>query len=112
MAGTKSTTTTTTTTKTNVKTKRLTDLVAAPGKQLSSLEESVVRMHHGISVKPEATLTSHAVTKELGEEMEDIEIDAYVETGRIDSLGPIPADALAKQSNPKTAQIVDELKNK
>jgi hypothetical protein len=112
MAGTKSTTTTTTTTTKTTKTKRLTQLVAEPGKLLSSLEESVVRMHHGISIKPEAALTSNAVNLEVAEDMEDIEIDAYVETGRIEALGAVPKEGASKPQNDKTAKILDGLKDK
>ena len=112
MSRTKSTTTTTTSTTKTKKTERVKSLDPAPGKQLSSLEESVVRMHHGISVKPEATLTSNVVNKEIGEEMEEMEVDAFVETGRIDTLTPRPADGKAEKANQKTNRIVDGLKEK
>ena len=59
------TATTTTTKETTTETRRVKSLTPRSGKQLSSLEEAVVRMHHGVSVRAEAELSSNAVTDEL-----------------------------------------------
>ena len=43
-------------------TRRVTSLEPRAGTHLSSLEEAVVRMHHGVSVKPQALLQTNGVT--------------------------------------------------
>jgi len=107
------TTGTTTGTATSTKTQRVTSLEPRPGKQLTSLEEAVVRMHHGVSVRADATLSTNGVTDELMAKLLDIEVRAHVETGRIDALDDIPSDgAGGSPSSDRVARIVRELKEK
>lgn len=122
----KTTTTTTTATMTKglAKTKakdtlRVTSLepkTSKDGRQkvLTSLEEAVVRMHHGVSVKPQAQLPTNGVTDELMGQLFEMEVRAHVESGRIDALPDVPpAKAAARRSpNARTAKVVAELKKK
>ena len=96
-------------------TRRITSLVAKPGKVLSSLEEAVVRMHHGVSVKPQAQLPTNGVTDALMGEFFEMEIRAHTESGRIDDLPEIPEAARRSASTPanaRTRKLVEELKKK
>lgn len=97
-------------TTTKTKTQRVTSLEPRSGQQLTSLEEAVVRMHHGVSLRPEAELQSNGVTDELMGKLLEMELKAFVETGRIDDLDDIPEGA--QPGNDKTARIVQELKGK
>lgn len=127
----KTTTTTTTTSATattakapaNVKakdTRRITSLeprASQDGRQkvLTSLEEAVVRMHHGVSVKPQAQLPTNGVTDELMGQLFEMEVRAHVESGRIDGLPDVPAAKASvrrKAPNARTAKVVAELKKK
>jgi hypothetical protein len=103
-------TTTTTGTKTRLETQRVTSLEPRAGKQLTSLEEAVVRMHHGVSVRPDAGLPTNGVTDELMSKLLDIEVRAFEETGRIDDLDDIPAGETP--SSERVSRIVSELKRK
>lgn len=89
----------------------------ADGRQqvLSSLEEAVVRMHHGVSVKPQAQLPTNGVTDELMGQFFEMEVRAHVESGRIDALPDLPAAKVSAQRKPpneRTAKVVAELKKK
>ncbi|HEY4222731.1 MAG TPA: hypothetical protein VGO62_15350 [Myxococcota bacterium] len=75
---------------------------------LTSLEEAVVRMHHGVSVKAESELATNGTTDELMGQMFEMEVRAHVETGRIDGLPDVPAD----EKNARTQKLVAALKNK
>lgn len=113
------TTTTTTTSKTAAQTagqtRRLQSLEPREARQLSSLEEAVVRMHHGVSVRAEAELQSNAVTDELAAELLDREVDAHIATGRAEELPDVPVSALAGQkkkpaANAKSQKLISALK--
>jgi hypothetical protein len=106
MAREKSAVTSTTTTR---ETQRITSLEAREGKMLTSLEENVVRMHHGVSVKAEAQLPTNGVTEEVMGELLEMEVRAFEETGRADDLDDIPEGA---EENERTSRIVAELKKK
>ena len=93
------------TTKTQT-TRRVESLEPKKGKQLSSLEEAVVRMHHGVSVKSSAKLPSNGVNDEVMAQLFEIEVKSHVESGRIDDLPEIP------KKNAKTAKVVEKLKSK
>jgi hypothetical protein len=102
----KSTTATTTTTR---ETKRVSSLEPRDGQLLSSLEEAVVRMHHGVSMKSDARLPTNGVTEEVMTKLLEMEVRAFEETGRIDELDDVPDGA---EANERTARIVAELKKK
>ena len=109
------TTTTQSTEATTVKETRLVQsLEPAAGRQLSSLEEAVVRMHHGVSVKAEATLASNMVTDELATQLLDREVDAHIATGRAEELPDVPADERRADKKPvgndKTQKMLQALK--
>jgi hypothetical protein len=91
-------------------TRRVQSLEPKKGKSLSSLEEAVVRMHHGVSVKPSAKLPTNGVNDDVMAQMFEIEVKAHVETGRIDDLPDLPKKAAPK--NAKTAKVVEKLKKK
>lgn len=96
-------------------TRRITSLEPKGGKVLTSLEEAVVRMHHGVSVKPQAQLATNGVTDELMGQLFEMEVRAHVESGRIDELPDVPAgkrDGRARAQNARTAKVVAELKKK
>lgn len=105
----KSRTATTTTTR---ETRRVQSLEPKEGRMLSSLEEAVVRMHHGVSLRPEARLPTNGVTDEVMAQLLEMEVRAFEVTGRIDELDDIPADAEAGSANERTRRIVDELKKR
>lgn len=116
MARTKTSTSTTTTTTTTSKTetRRVTSTQPKAGRQLSSLEEAVVRMHHGVSLKPEAALVSNGVTEELATQLLDMEVDAHIATGRAEELPDVPADergaARKPVGNARSQKMADRLK--
>lgn len=96
-------------------TRRVTSLEPKGGKVLTSLEEAVVRMHHGVSVKPQAQLPTNGVTDELMAQLFEMEVRAHVESGRIDDLPDVPAgkrDGRVRSQNARTAKVVAELKKK
>ncbi|MCP4499841.1 MAG: hypothetical protein GY822_07755 [Deltaproteobacteria bacterium] len=111
MSGEKITTTTTETVdvekSTALKGKRLTSLSIRGDEQLSSTEESVLRMHHGISIAADATLATNGISDDLMNQLRDMEIKAFEATGRIDDLDDVPGDG-----NSTTARIVDKLAGK
>ena len=102
------TTTKTTTTTTEKLTKRVTSLDVKSGENLSALEESVVRMHHGISLTPEAPLATHGGTDEVMAQLLEMEVRAFEKTERVFDLEDIPQG----RSNAQTARIVDKLKSR
>jgi hypothetical protein len=112
MARSKTTTTTTTTTATE--TRRVQSLEPRAGAQLSSLEEAVVRMHHGVSVRAEADLATNAVTDTLAAQLLSIEVDAHIATGRAEELPDIPAEDRAHKAvgSDKTQKMLAALKQK
>jgi len=103
----KKTTTETVTTTTTTTTKRLSSLATKDDAQLTSAEEAVLRMHHGISVNPDAQLATNGVNDDLMAQLREMELKAFEATGRIDDLDDVPTD-----DNSKTASIVDKLKSK
>ncbi|MCC7072955.1 MAG: hypothetical protein IT383_16645 [Deltaproteobacteria bacterium] len=114
MARKTTTTTTGQTARTKAKatqTRRVTSLVPKGGAQLSSLEEAVVRMHHGVSVKASTPLATNGATDELMGQLFEMEVRAHVESGRIDELPDVPAGK-RKAANARTAKLVDRLKKK
>jgi hypothetical protein len=118
MARGKTTTTQSTTatagTTTAKETRRVTSLEPAAGRTLSSLEEAVVRMHHGVSVKAEATLATNMVTDALATQLLDREVDAHIATGRAEELPDVPADERRADKKPignaKTKKMLQALK--
>jgi hypothetical protein len=104
----------TATTTTTRETKRVTSLEPKKQKALTSLEEAVVRMHHGVSVKPQAQLPTNGVTDELMGQLFEMEVRAHVESGRIDTLPEVPATKSRAKApaNARTAKVVAELKKK
>ncbi|MCC7111965.1 MAG: hypothetical protein IT382_21905 [Deltaproteobacteria bacterium] len=114
MARKTTTTTTAQTARTKAKareTRRVTSLEPKSGAHLSSLEEAVVRMHHGVSVKAQAPLASNGATDELMGQFFEMEVRAHVESGRIDELPDVPAGK-RKGGNARTAKLVERLKKK
>ena len=103
----KKTTTETVTTTTTVQTKRLSSLATKDDAHLTSTEESVLRMHHGFSVSPDAQLATNSVNDEVKAQLLEMELKAFEATGRIGDLDDVPADG-----NAKTTSIVDKLKDK
>lgn len=116
MARSKTTTTTTTTTTAKTETRRVTSLEPKAGRQLSSLEEAVVRMHHGVSVKASAALATNAVTDALAGQLLDMEVDAHIATGRAEELPDVPADERRAGKKPvgnaRTQKMMSALKKK
>ncbi len=109
----KTATTTTTTTTKSTATRRVQSLEPKAGQRLSSLEESVVRMHHGVSVRAEAELATNAVTEELAAELLDREVDAHIATGRAEELPDVPAEAKKKPvANAKAQKMIQKLKKR
>lgn len=102
----KSRTATATTTR---ETRRVQSLETKDGQLLTSLEEAVVRMHHGVSLRPEARLPTNGVNDEVMAQLLEMEVRAFEATGRIDELDDVPAGA---EENARTRRIVDELKKK
>ena len=111
MARGKSTTTTRESVRLQTAPGRVRSLEPREGRMLSSLEEAVVRMHHGIGVKPAAELATNGVTDELLGHLAEMEGRAFEKTGRVDELPDVPAPRAAAE-NPRTARIVGELKKK
>ena len=113
-----SATTTATTTKVAQKsggTRRITSLEPKASRVLSSLEEGVVRMHHGVSVKPQAVLATNGASDELMAQLFEMEVRAHIESNRIDDLPDVPAGKKqrgSKAPNERTAKVVAELKKK
>ena len=101
---------TATTTRTEVKTRRVQSLEPKSGKELSSLEEAVVRMHHGVSVKADAKLPTNGVNDDLMRKLLEMEVRAFEKSGRIDELDDVPDDA--RPANAATKKIVAELAKK
>ncbi len=101
-----------------VETQRVASLEARPGQALSSLEEAVVRMHHGVSVKNDAVLASNGVSDELMAKLLEMEVAAFEKSGRADEIDDAPAGASPGAStrrpgaNARTAKIVADLKKR
>ncbi len=110
MPGDEKKSTTSTTTRTEVKTRRVQSLEPREGRELSSVEEAVVRMHHGVSVKPDAKLPTNGVNDDLMRKLLEMEVRAFEKSGRMDELEDIPDDARA--TNEATRRIVAELAKK
>ena len=92
-----------TSTETSTRTgRRLENLPADAGQKLSSLEENVLRMHHGLAeVGKIETVT---MSDELAEKLHAIEARAFEMTGR--------ADKLRNQAESPKDKIVEKLKDK
>lgn len=90
-------------------TRRVQSLEPKEGKRLTSLEEAVVRMHHGVSLRPDARLPTNGVNDEVMAQLLEMEVRAFEATGRIDELDDIPDGGAP---NPRTRRIVDELKRR
>lgn len=97
-----------------LETRRIKSLEPKAHKQLTSLEEAVVRMHHGVSVKASAKLPTNGVNDEVMTQLVEMEVRAHVESGRIDELPDVPRGAARKAAtaNAKTQKVVDKLKKK
>jgi len=103
------TTSKTTTTTTTRETQRVTSLEPREGRMLSSLEESVVRMHHGVSVKADAALPTNGVNDDVMTQLLEMEVRAFEATGLLDELDDVPEGAVLNEA---TSRIVAELKKK
>jgi hypothetical protein len=88
---------------------RVRSLEPREGRMLSSLEEAVVRMHHGVGVKVTVELATNGITPELLRHLTAMEARAFEMTGRLDELPEAPPRAV---ENERVARIVDELKKK
>ncbi|MBL93042.1 MAG: hypothetical protein CMH56_14670 [Myxococcales bacterium] len=91
------------------KTLRLDHIEAKPGEMLTSLEEATLRMHHGISIKPEGVLATNALSEGLREELLEMELRAFVETRRVDELPDLPSDVMKKKLSPRAQKIVAKI---
>ena len=91
------------------RTLRLDRIETKAGEMLTSLEEATLRMHHGISIKPEGVLATNALSEALREELLEIELRAFVETRRVDELPDLPGDVMKQKLSPKARNIVDKL---
>ncbi|MBI5493608.1 MAG: hypothetical protein HY904_01195 [Deltaproteobacteria bacterium] len=69
-------------TQTAARKRRLSNVKTRPGETLSSAEENVLRMHHGMEVGLHDPLPSNAVNSALRQYLLDIEKRAYLATGR------------------------------
>ena len=105
------TTSATTETTTTTETARLQSLAAKAGVSLSSLEENVLRMHHGISIRTHAELATNGTTQALMTQLVELEVDAHMNSGRAEELGDVPHDA-AMEPNAHSKRILEALKNK
>lgn len=86
---------------------RVQSLATKPGQTLSSLEESVVRMHHGISLRADAALRSNATDDTLRERLLNMEVDAFIASGRTEELPDVPGVAPADKTN----ALIDKLRS-
>lgn len=102
-------TTAATTQTVEIQTQRVTSLEPRTGMRLTSLEEAVVRMHHGVSVRADAKLPTHGFSEELMARLLDMEVDAFEKSGRADDVEDVPAAATA---NAQTQRIVSELQKR
>jgi hypothetical protein len=91
-------------------TQRLSDIETKAGEMLTSLEEATLRMHHGISLKPEGVLATNALSEPLREELLEIELNAFEQTGRIEQLPDLPPHVLQQKLSPRAQSIVEKLK--
>ena len=91
-------------------TQRLSEIDTKAGEMLTSLEEATLRMHHGISLKPEGVLATNALSEPLREELLEMELNAFEKTGRIAQLPDLPAHVLEQKMSPKAQSIVAKLK--
>jgi hypothetical protein len=94
-----------------IQTQRVTSLEAKGGKALTSLEEAVVRMHHGVSVKGDAVLATNGVTDELMAKLLEMEVQAFEKSGRGDELDDAPSSR-RPGANARTAKLVADLKKR
>ena len=91
------------------RTQRLDRIETKSGEMLTSLEEATLRMHHGISIKPEGVLATNALSEALREELLEMELRAFVETQRADELPDLPTDVMKKKLSPRARDIVAKL---
>ena len=91
------------------RTLRLNHIETKSGEMLTSLEEATLRMHHGISVKPEGLLATNALSETLRDELLEIELRAFQQTGRAEELPDLPNDIMKQKLSPKGKDIVDKL---
>lgn len=94
---------TTTTVSSNTRTRRLTSVSPRSGQTLTSAEENVLRMHHGLTVAQDEPLPTNAVTAALRQQLLEIETRAYTATGRAqqepggeDEAAPVPSATKSK----------------
>ena len=103
---------------TTQKKRRLSNVATRPGETLTSAEENVVRMNHGLEVGLHAPLPSNAVNAALRQYLLEIEKRAYLATGRHlqqedddDGEAAAPAKAQApKEASPAKEKIVARLR--
>lgn len=91
------------------RTQRLDCIEAKSGEMLTSLEEATLRMHHGISIKPEGVLATNALSEALREELLEMELRAFIETDRVLELPDLPDDVMKEKLSPKARSIVAKI---
>ena len=91
------------------RTLRLDHIETKSGEMLTSLEEATLRMHHGISIKPEGVLATNALSEALREELLEMEMRAFVETRRVDELPDLPVDIMKQKLSPRARNIVEKI---
>ena len=95
----------------SVQTQRVTSLEQKADAGLSTLEEAVIRMHHGISVRSNAVLSAATGDDALRRKLLAMEANAFLKTGRIHELDDVPPEAYAESENPNTRAVIDKLKD-
>lgn len=76
-----------------VKKRRLTRVEARAGQSLTSAEENVMRMHHGLDVGLHTPLPTNAINAAIRQQLLEIELRAYQATGRWQDHGDDADDA-------------------
>lgn len=106
------------------KKRRLTRVEPRPGQTLTSAEENVMRMHHGLDAGLHTPLPTNAINAAIRQQLLEIELRAYQATGRwqdraedgAEEAEPAaaPARATARKAAPSAAKekIVSRLKGR
>ncbi len=91
--------------------RRLKNLSGHNGR-LSSLEEAVLRGHHGIGLKEEAFLPTHCVNDTLKHFLLRMELEAFEKSGRIMELVSQFETMDIDEPNAYTLELTERLKRK
>jgi hypothetical protein len=99
---------------TTSKKRRLSNVTTRAGETLTSAEENVVRMNHGLEVGLHAPLPSNAVNAALRQYLLEIEKRAYLATGRHlqaeEDEDEAPRAQAPKNASPAKEKIVAKLR--